>query len=224
MDVQKLVELRDVDIYQGSTKVLDKVNLTLIEGEFCYIVGSMGSGKSSLLKTIYGDLSIQSGQAKVVDQDLSDLNFKNKHVFRRMLGMIFQEYFLFKSWSVFNNLDYILRALGWHQKESRMERIKEVLIDVGLIKKIYDKVFELSGGEQQRVAIARAIINNPSLLIADEPTGNLDVQSADELMYLIKDISRKHRTAVLFATHDERIVQKFPARTYQCKDGMLVEL
>jgi cell division transport system ATP-binding protein len=223
-EVEKLVELRDVDIYQGDKRILDKVNLTLIQGEFCYLTGEMGSGKSSLLKTIYGDLPLRSGSAKVLDQDLSELNYRNKHLFRRKLGMIFQEYFLFKAWTVFENLDYILRALGWHNKDTRTERIKEVLIDVGLVKKIYDKTFELSGGEQQRLAIARAIINNPSVLIADEPTGNLDVKSSDELMYIIKAVSKKHKSAVLFATHDERLVKKFPARTYLCRDGLLQEL
>jgi len=224
LDIQKMVELIDVDIYQGDKRVLDSVNLTLTQGEFSYITGTMGSGKTSLLKTIYADLSLRSGKAVVVGQDLGELDFNSKHIFRRKLGMIFQEYFLFKSWSVFENLDYILRALSWHDKEARIERIKEVLIDVGMIKKIYDKVFELSGGEQQRVTIARAIINNPSVLIADEPTGNLDNDSSDKLMYLIKEISRKHRTAVLFATHDERITKKFPARTYLCRDGLLQEL
>lgn len=224
LDVEKLVDLRRVDIYQGDKIVLNQVELTLIEGEFCYITGPMGSGKSSLLKTIYGDLPIRSGSARVVREDLSELNHKNKHLFRRKLGMIFQEYFLFSSWTVLENLDYILRALAWQDKEARLGRIKEVLLDVGMMKKIYEKVHTLSGGEQQRIAIARAIINNPSVLIADEPTGNLDIQSADELMYLIKDIARKHRTAVLFATHNERLIKKFPARTYLCKDGLLAEI
>ena len=192
-------------------------------GEFCYLEGKTGSGKSTLLKTLYGELPLRTGEAEVVGQDLKTLSPKNKHLFRRKLGMIFQEYFLFKGWTVFENLDYILRALSWQNKDSRKERIREVLLDVGLIKKIYSKAFELSGGEQQRLVIARAIINNPNLLIADEPTGNLDIQSADELMYLIKRISQKHQTAVLFATHDQRIIRKFPARAYRCENGLLLE-
>jgi cell division transport system ATP-binding protein len=224
LDEQNLVELRKVDVFQQDKMVLEQVDLTLTTGEFCYIVGAMGSGKSSLLKTIYGDLPLRSGSGRVLDQDLSGLNHKNKHFFRRKLGMIFQEYFLFGAWTVHENLDYILRALGWQNKDARLQRIKEVLLDVGLIKKIYDKVYALSGGEQQRVAIARAIINNPTVLIADEPTGNLDVQSSDELMYLVKDVARKHRTAVLFATHNERLIKKFPARTYQCRNGLLEEM
>jgi len=224
LEIEKLVELQGMDVFQGDKKVLEEVDLTLTSGEFCYLIGKMGSGKSSLLKTLYGELPLKSGSAKVLDFDLMDLNSRNKHLFRRKLGMIFQEYFLFKAWSVYENLDYILRALSWKDKVAREERIKGVLIDVGLIKKIYTNVYELSGGEQQRVAIARAIINNPSILIADEPTGNMDNEAADELMYLIKKISQKHQTAVLFATHDSRITKKFPARTYICENGYLKEL
>jgi len=223
-ETEKLIELRSLDVCQGEKLVLENVDLTLTTGEFCYLIGKMGSGKSTLLKTIYGELPVSKGEGRVLEQNLKLLDFKNKYLFRRKLGMIFQEYFLFKGWNVYENLDYILRALAWPDKDSREERIKDVLMDVGLIKKIYTKVFELSGGEQQRVAIARAIINNPRILIADEPTGNMDNDAADELMYLVKKISQKHSTAVLFATHDSRILKKFPARTYLCEQGHLTEL
>ena len=218
-----LLSLDGVSIFRGDQPVLSQVNLQLLRGEFCYLEGKTGSGKSSLLKTLYGELPLREGKAIVAGFDLSELNYKNKHLFRRKLGMIFQEYFLFNGWTVFENLEYILRALSWQNKDARRERIREVLLDTGLIKKIYSKAYELSGGEQQRLVIARAIINNPGLLIADEPTGNLDAGSADELMYLIKRISQKHQTTVLFATHDERIMKKFPARSYRCENGALLE-
>lgn len=221
---EKMIHLQNASIGYANHEILTQVDIQLLQGEFCYLSGRTGSGKSSLLKTLYGELNLLDGEAKVLDTDLKTLNYKNKYLFRRKLGVIFQEFFLFKSWNVQENLDYILRALGWPDKGSRHDRIKEALIEVGLMKKIYSKIYELSGGEQQRVAIARAIINNPSLLIADEPTGNLDVDSADELMYLIQRISHKYGTAVLFATHDKRIIAKFPARMYKCDQGKLIDL
>ena len=222
MQIKNVVELKNVDVFQGDKLILGDVNLNIKEAEFVYLIGDTGSGKSSLLQTIYGELPLKKGKGVVAGQDLSLLNYDNKHLFRRQLGMIFQQYNLIKSWNVYQNLDYALRALDWKDKEARDARIKEVVKDIGLQDKIDAGIYELSGGEQQRVAIARSLLNKPVLLIADEPTGSLDNNSADELMYLIQRLADDNQMAVLFATHDMRIVKKFPALTYLCKDGRLL--
>ncbi len=221
LNIKNVISLKNADIYQGKSLILQDVNLNIKEAEFTYLIGKTGSGKSSLLKTIYGELPLKKGSGTVVDQDIKKLTYDNKYLFRRRLGMIFQQFNLIKSWNVYQNLDYSLRALDWKDKNKRLLRIKEVLADIGLSHKIKSNIFELSGGEQQRVAIARALLNYPRLIVADEPTGSLDLSSADELMYLIKKIASKNQTAVIFATHDMRIVDKFPALTYLCKDGHL---
>jgi cell division transport system ATP-binding protein len=222
LNIKNVVELKSADIYQGESLILHNVNLRIKEAEFTYLIGKTGSGKSSLLKTLYGELALKNGKGIVVDQDLTKLEYKNKHLFRRKLGMIFQNFNLIKSWNVYQNLDYALRALNWNDKEIRHDRIKEVIFDIGLQKKLKSSIYQLSGGEQQRVAIARALLNRPQLIIADEPTGSLDIESANELMYLIKRIASENQTAVIFATHDMGIVEKFPALTYICKDGELL--
>ena len=222
LQIKNVVELKDVDVYQGDKLILEGVNLNIKEAEFVYLIGDTGSGKSSLLQTIYGELPLKKGRGIVTGQDLSKLTYQNKYLFRRNMGMIFQQFNLIKSWNVYQNLDYALRALDWKDKSKRHDRIKEVVRDTGLQDKINSPVYELSGGEQQRVAIARSLLNKPSLLIADEPTGSLDNNSADELMYLIQRLADENQMAVLFATHDMRIVDKFPALTYICKDGKLL--
>ena len=222
LNIKNVIELKNADVFQGNNLVLNSVNLNIKEAEFSYLIGNTGSGKSSLLKTIYGELLLKKGHGIVAGQDLKLLNYENKYLFRRKLGMIFQQFNLIKGWNVFQNLDYCLRALDWEDKEIREKRIKEVVFEIGLAKKMSSKIFELSGGEQQRVAIARALLNKPQLLVADEPTGSLDMNSADELMYLIKRIATENQTAVIFATHDMRIVKKFPALTYICEDGKLI--
>lgn len=222
MDIKNVVELKNADIQYGENVVLSNVNLNIKEAEFTYLVGDSGSGKSSLLKTIYGELPLKKGIGIVADHNLKELNYKNKYLFRRNLGMIFQNFNLINGWNVYQNLDYCLRALDWNDKEIRHNRIREVLLEVGLQKKIKSGIFELSGGEQQRVAICRALLNKPELLIADEPTGNLDVNSSNELMYLIKKLATENQTAVIFATHDVKLIEKFPALTYICKDKKLM--
>lgn len=222
LDIKNVVDLRNATIQYDENIILENVNLTIKEAEFSYLVGDTGSGKSSLLKTIYGDLPLQKGNGIVMGQDLAELDYSNKYHFRRKMGMIFQSFNLINSWSVYQNLDYSLRALEWTDKDMRHNRIKEVLYQTALSKKINTRAYELSGGEQQRVAISRALLNNPGLLIADEPTGNLDRNSANELMYLIKKIANDSQTAVIFATHDNRIIEKFPALTYVCKDSKLL--
>ncbi len=224
LNIKTVIDLKNADIYQGENLILEQVNLNIREAEFSYLIGDTGSGKSSLLQTIYGELPLKKGTGTVAGFNLADLNYKNKHLFRRNLGMIFQQFHLIKSWNVYQNLDYALRALDWKDKKIRDTRIKEVILDIGLQKKLKSKILELSGGEQQRVAIARAILNRPQLLIADEPTGSLDRNSGDELMYLIKRIATESQTAVIFATHDMRIVEKFPALTYKCENGKLIGL
>ncbi len=224
LNIKSVIDLKNADIYQGDKLILEDVNLNIKEAEFSYLIGDTGSGKSSLLQTIYGELPLKKGSGIVAGQDLTELKYKTKHLFRRNLGMIFQQFNLIKSWSVYQNLDYALRALEWTDKKIRESRIKEIILDTGLQKKINTKIFELSGGEQQRVAIARALLNRPQLLIADEPTGSLDRNSGDELMYLIKRIATENQTAVIFATHDLRIVEKFPALTYICKEGKLLSV
>lgn len=221
LNIKNVIELKNADIFQDKVLILESVNLNIKEAEFSYLIGNTGSGKSSLLKTIYGELPLKKGHGIVAGQDLKLLNYHNKYLFRRNLGMIFQQFNLIKGWNVYQNLDYCLRALDWEDKEIREKRIKEVVFDIGLAKKLSSKIFELSGGEQQRVAIARALLNKPQILIADEPTGSLDMNSADELMYLIKRVATVNQTAVIFATHDMRIVKKFPALTYICEDGKL---
>jgi cell division transport system ATP-binding protein len=222
LNIKSVIDLKNADIFQGDKLILEDVNLNIKEAEFSYLIGDTGSGKSSLLQTIYGELPLKKGFGIVADQDLTKLKYKTKHLFRRNLGMIFQQFNLINSWTVYQNLDYALRALEWTDKKIRNTRIREIAFDTGLHKKLKSKVFELSGGEQQRVAIARALLNRPQLLIADEPTGSLDRNSGDELMYLIKRIATENQTAVIFATHDQRIVEKFPALTYMCKNGRLI--
>ncbi len=222
LDIKNIIELKNADIQHGDNIILENISLTIKEAEFSYLIGDSGSGKSSLLKTIYGDLPLIKGTGIVLDQDLKLLNYKNKYFFRRKMGMIFQSFNLINNWTVYQNLDYYMRALEWNEKDIRNERIKEVLYEIGIAKKINTKIFELSGGEQQRVAIGRALLNKPELLIADEPTGNLDINSSNELMYLLKKLATESQTAVLFATHDYKIIEKFPALTYMCKDKKLV--
>lgn len=222
LDIKNIVDIKNATIQYDENIILENVNLTIKEAEFSYLVGDSGSGKSSLLKTIYGDLPLLKGHGIVMEQNLAELDYTNKYHFRRKLGMIFQSFNLINSWTVYQNLDYSLRALEWTDKDVRHNRIKEVLFQTGLSKKINSRAYELSGGEQQRVAIGRAILNNPGLLIADEPTGNLDRNSANDLMYLIKKIATDSQTSVLFATHDYRIIEKFPALTYVCKDQQLL--
>lgn len=211
-----VVDLRQINIQQGTQLVLEGVNLRISKGEFVYLIGKTGSGKSSLLKTLYGALPLQDGYAKVTDISLTTLDRHSIPVLRRKLGIVFQDFNLLTDRSIRDNLDFVLRATGWLKTEERNRRIRLMLEQVGL-NGMEDKMpFHLSGGEQQRVAIARALINDPEVILADEPTGNLDPETSDEILLLLRQLANKHNTAVLFATHDYRILENFPARIVRC--------
>jgi cell division transport system ATP-binding protein len=219
-----IVRLSDADIcQQDHSVILEKINLTIGEGEFVYLIGKTGSGKSTLLKTLYGALSMSNGFGEVAGFDLRTLHRKNIPFLRRKLGIVFQDFNLLTDRTVGKNLNFVLEATGWDDKEAMKERVETVLTDVGLLHKIDAMPFELSGGEQQRVVIARALLNKPALLIADEPTGNLDPETSDDILILLRNLAKLHNSAVLCATHDYRILQNFPARIIRIINGKLVD-
>ncbi|MEN8775458.1 MAG: ATP-binding cassette domain-containing protein, partial [Polaribacter sp.] len=196
-----VLQLKDANIYQRNILVLSNVNLTVNKGDFYYLIGKTGSGKSSLMKTLYGDLPLQKGSGSIVDFDLKKLKEKQIPFLRRKIGIVFQDFKLLNDRNIFDNLKFVLKATGWKDKELMKEKIHEVLDKVGMKSQYYKKTFELSGGEQQRVAIARALLNDPELILADEPTGNLDPKTSMEVMELLNEIHASGKT-ILMATHD----------------------
>lgn len=218
-----ILQLKDVHIYQDEALVLSDVNLELHAGEFVYIIGKTGSGKSSLLKTLYGDLPLRSGQGYVVGFDLSKLTWKKLPALRRKLGIVFQDFNLLTDRTVFDNLAFVLKATGWKDKSQMEVRINYVLEQVGLGTKGFKKPFELSGGEQQRIVIARALLNDPELILADEPTGNLDPETSDDIIRLLRQLNANTGTPVFMATHDYYTIEKFPGRILNCQNGKIVE-
>ena len=220
-----LISYKNANIYQRhGIEVLHGVNFEVDEGEMVYIIGRVGSGKSTLLKTIYCDLDIdEADEATVLDYDLLTIRRKQIPDLRREVGVVFQDFQLLGDRTVYKNLEFVLKATGWRDKERRNDRIAEVLSMVGLEDKADKMPNELSGGEQQRVAIARSILNQPQIIIADEPTGNLDKETADNIMQLLKSISDKG-TAVIMSTHNISLVNKYPGKAFQCQDGKMEQV
>lgn len=219
-----VIDIKHVDICHGFETVLKDVDFSLAKAETCYIVGKSGSGKSSFLKTLYGQIKPQNGTAMVADFDLHSIKENDLHKLRRKIGMVFQEFHLFEDWTVGTNLWYVLEATGWRKKDEMTKRVYEVLRLVGLQGSEKKTIRTLSGGQMQQVAIARALLNQPDIIIADEPTGNLDPETSDEILYLLNRLSREQGTTILIATHDYRLIQKFPARIFRCQDGSLNEI
>lgn len=217
----KVIEYKDVELHRQDLIALKHVNLSVSEGEFVYLIGKVGSGKSSLLKSIYADIPIASGEARVLDYDLNNIRRKDIPYLRREIGIVFQDFQLLTDRSAYANLRFVLEATGWRDKEEIEKRIEEVLKEVGMFNKSYKNPHELSGGEQQRIVIARALLNRPRILLADEPTGNLDPATGEAIVSRLHEISRQG-TAVIMATHNLALVEQYPGRVLTCESRTIV--
>lgn len=220
---ETVVAVSNANIYQGDNLVLENVNFTISRGEFVYLIGKTGSGKSSLLKTLYGELPLKEGSGIVVGFDLKGMNWKKVPFLRRNLGVVFQDFQLLTDRNVYENLKFVLQATGWSDKHLMEEKINDVLDKVGLKSKGFKMPFEISGGEQQRVDIARALLNSPKLILADEPTGNLDPETSDEIMQLLFRIVKDYGTSIIMATHDYPIIKNYPSRTLTTERGKVLD-
>lgn len=218
-----VLSIHRANIYQGDSLILSDVNITVSKSEFVYLVGKTGTGKSSLLKTLYGELPLKEGSATVAGFDLRGLTWKTVPYLRRNIGIVFQDFQLLTDRNVHDNLKFVLKATGWKIEYEIENKIEEVLGKVGLQTKGFKFPFELSGGEQQRVDIARALLNSPALILADEPTGNLDPETTEDIMNLLFQICRDSGTAIVMATHDYLVIQKNPARTIRTEGGKLID-
>lgn len=216
---ETIISLQHATIAQKKITILQDVNLNIQKGKFCYLIGKTGSGKSSLLKTLYGHIPLAGGSGKVVGYDLSKLKSSEIPGLRRKLGIVFQDFQLLSDRSVEKNLSFVLHATGWTDEKGIDIRITEVLESVGMKTKKHKMPHELSGGEQQRIAIARALLNHPELILADEPTGNLDPETSNDIMSLLKRVALENNCAVVMATHDYHMIQNFPGEAIKCEDG-----
>lgn len=218
-----IIDYKNVEVLRKELLVLKNVNFQLEEGQFVYLIGRVGSGKSSLMKTMYAEVPIEMGEARIFDYDLSAIRRKDVPMLRRQIGVVFQDFQLLSDRSVYDNLLFVLKATGWKNKTDIDERINGVLSEVGMEHKSYKMPHELSGGEQQRIAIARALLNRPKLILADEPTGNLDQETGHQIMSLLHRICAEG-TAVIMATHNIQLTEDFPARVVKCEDKNVIEL
>ena len=218
-----IIDYKNVEVLRKELLVLKNVNFQLEEGQFVYLIGRVGSGKSSLMKTMYAEVPIEMGEARIFDYDLSAIRRKDVPMLRRQIGVVFQDFQLLSDRSVYDNLLFVLKATGWKNKTDIDERINEVLSEVGMEHKSYKMPHELSGGEQQRIALARALLNRPKLILADEPTGNLDQETGHQIMSLLHRICAEG-TAVIMATHNIQLTEDFPARVVKCEDKNVIEL
>ena len=220
---QTILSLNSVNIYQEGNKILSDINLKVTPGEFLYIIGKTGSGKSSFMKTLYADLPLTHGEGTIVDYDLNGLIDDDIPFLRRKIGIVFQDFKLLPDRTVNNNMLFVLKATGWEDERAMQDKIDEVLDKVGM-KNLANKMpHQLSGGEQQRVAIARALLNDPELILADEPTGNLDPQTSVEVMEVLKKINQNGKT-IIMATHDYALLMKYPSKTLKCEDGAIFDV
>ncbi len=223
MSNETVIQISKATIFQENNPVVSDVNVEIKKGEFVYLIGKTGSGKSSLLKTLYGELPLKQGTGSVAGFDLTTLKRKDVPFLRRKLGIVFQDFQLLSDRSVYENLRFVMKATGWKNEDEIRKQITEVLNEVALSGKGEKMPFELSGGEQQRVTVARALVNNPEIILADEPTGNLDPETSQEVMTLLLSIA-KSGTAIVFATHDFILYNKYPARTLKFENGNISEL
>ena len=220
---QPVLFLRNANIYQEKNLVLSNVNVEVNSGEFIYLIGKTGSGKSSFMKTLYADLPLTEGEGSIVDFDLASLKEKNIPYLRRKIGIVFQDFKLLPDRTITANLEFVLKATGWTDKQEIQLKIDEVLDKVAMKSKSLKMPHQLSGGEQQRIAIARALLNDPELILADEPTGNLDPQTSAEVLQLLREINQNGKT-IIMATHDYALLMKFPSKTLKCDDSMIFEV
>ena len=220
---EPVVTVKNANIYQGNSLILSDVNFTVERGEFVYLVGKTGTGKSSLLKTLYGELQLKEGDATVAGYDLRQMNWKKVPFLRRNLGVVFQDFQLLTDRNINENLRFVLKATGWKDEKLVEEKIADVLDKVGLKSKGFKMTYELSGGEQQRVDIARALLNSPKVILADEPTGNLDPETSDEIMQLLFSICKDYGTSIIMATHDFIVISKYPTRMLKTERGQVFD-
>lgn len=218
-----IINYKNINVFQGEHQVLRNVNLTVQEGEMVYLVGQVGSGKSSLLKTFYSQLPCQGEEATVLGYNMLKFKTSQQPALRREMGIVFQDFQLLTDRTVFENLNFVLKATGWQKKAEREERIREVLKQVRMEEKTDNFIFELSGGEQQRIGIARALLNNPKVILADEPTGNLDAENGELILALLDEIRRQKNTAIVMSTHNWQWIDYFPGTVYKCQNNELIK-